>query len=363
MSRLSKQNAEFWSCIKTGDIKQFRRGIIDHDDAPDVHDVDGNNALMIACFNGQTQIAAELLIRQQKSHCEIETKNDQNKTPLIAAIQSKSIATIEMLLQNSANIQTTMDAVDCFGNTAALYASSTNNLNILKTIVCSDTRPLLDQTNRKTGDTSLHIAARNGGSMEFIMYILEHVTNPNIARKKNFKRETFYHLCGNLDFIKLALKQQTNIIIDVIDNQIDEQGRSPLMTWAANGRLDLVETMVSHIKDFSRVDKDGRTILHLIALHLGRHLTFGNNNLGYIVKKMRHVANVRDWCHGNTALHIAAETSTLASIHNISNAVTFIKALVRYGAVIDAVNLRDERAVNICRIPELTTCLDGKLYN
>lgn len=362
MSRLSKQNVEFWSCIKTGDIRKFRQDIIDHDDVPDIHDVDGNNALMIACFNGQTQIAAELLIRQQKLHRTIETKNDLNKTPLIAAIQSKSIATIEMLLRNFADVQTTMDTVDCFGNTAALYASSTNNIDILKAIVHNDTRSLLDQINRKTGDTSLHIAARNGGSMEFIMYILQHVTIPKISRKKNFKGETFYHLCGNLDFIKQALKQQTSIFVDAIFNDIDKHGRSPLMTWAANGRLDLVETMISHTKDFSRVDKDGRTILHLIALHLGRHLVFGNNSLGYIVKKMRHVVNVRDWCHGNTALHIAAETSTLASIHNISNAITFIKAIVRYGAVIDAVNLRDEHAVNICRIPELTTCLDGKLY-
>lgn len=339
-------------------MNEFEQRIADYHDiaAADVHDVDGNNALMIACFHGQTQIAAKLLIRQPN----IVIKNSQNKTPLMAAIQSRSIDTMRMLLQNSAVVRASLDSVDCFGNTAALLASNTNNLDILQTIMQHSNLRLLDQINRKTGDTALHIAARNGASMDFIMYIMHHVTNPKLAKRKNHKGETFYHLCENLVYIKCALEQHPGIASIVI-NQIDNQGRSPLMAWAAKGRLDLVETMIPYTKDYSRVDKDGRTILHLLALHLGRHFTFtSEKSFDCIVKKMKCVVNVRDWCHGNTALHIAAETSTLASSHSTLNAAAFIKALVKHGAALNAANLRNEHPVNICRIPELMTCLDGK---
>ncbi|KAL7333573.1 hypothetical protein PS15p_202461 [Mucor circinelloides] len=353
LSKLSKQNVQFWSCIKTGDLEQFRQAMIDHEDAADVHDIQGNNALMMACFHGQTQIAAELLTRQ---HVQM-TRNDQNKTPLIAAIQSRSIDVIHMLLKNSDVVRSTLGSVDSLGNTAVLYASSTNNVDILQAIVQQDNTQLLDQINRKTGDTALHIAARNGGSMNFINYILQHCSNPKITRKKNLKGETFFHLCRNLEYVEHAIKQHRSNV-NVIVNQVDHLGRTPLMTWAAYGRLDLVEAIMPYARDYSRVDNDGRTVLHLIAMHLGRHFSFGNNSLDYIIKRMKHIVNVRDWCHGNTALHIAAETTTLASAQSVSNAIAFIKALVKHGAVTNAVNLRDEHPVNICRIPELTTCLD-----
>ncbi|GAN02318.1 hypothetical protein MAM1_0020d01761 [Mucor ambiguus] len=355
LSKISRQNQALWSCIKTGDLELFQQYMMDHGDATDVHDVEGNNALMIACFHGQTQMAAELLAR---SHIQTTTRNDHSKTPLMAAIQSRSMCTIRLLLDNS----NSLDYIDSFGNTAVLYASSMNNLDILQAVVQSaHDGQLLDQINRKTGDTALHIAARNGGSMQFISYIMQYMSNSKVARKKkNYAGETFFHVCRNLEYIKHAIRQHSSDI-NIIVNQVDYLGRSPLMTWAAHGRLDLVEVIIPYARDYSRVDNDGRTVLHLIALHLGRHLTFGNDSLGYIVKRMRRIVNVRDWCHGNTALHIAAETTTLASAQSISNAVAFIKALVNYGADIHAVNLRDEHPVNICRIPELTTCLDGKL--
>ncbi|KAK4516021.1 uncharacterized protein ATC70_010982 [Mucor velutinosus] len=350
LSKVSKQNQAFWSCIKTGDLDQFRQDMIDHEDAADVHDIEGNNALMIACFHGQTQMAAELLTRQH-----IQTiRNDQHKTPLIAAVQSRSMDTICLLLDHSQ----TLDCVDLSGNTAALYASSTNNLDILQAVVQRGHHgQLLDQINQTTGDTALHMAAKNGGSMAFISYIMQHMSSPKMTRKKNYKGETFFHVCRNLEYVKHAIKQHSSNV-NVIVNQVDHLGRSPLMTWAAHGRLDLVEAIIPYARDYSRVDNEGRTVLHLIAMHLGRHLTFGNDSLGYIIKRMRHVVNVRDWSHGNTALHIAAETTTLASAHSIANAIAFIKALVNYGAVINTVNLRDEHPVNICRIPELTACLD-----
>ncbi|CEP18524.1 hypothetical protein [Parasitella parasitica] len=378
LSKLSKQNADFWSCIKTGDIEQFRHYIHNADDdndddaaaaaAADMHDADGNNALMVACFHGQEEIAAELLLLRPHQI----VRNDQDMTPLMAAIQSQSAATMRLLLLPPSHASTAvaaadqaspeLDAVDCLGNTAALYACSTNDIHVLQALLQHQSRhhpqQLLDQVNRKTGDTALHVAARHGGSMNFLMLIMEHVTNPNITRKKNHKGETFYHLCGNIEYIQHDLRHNPSVVAKVLLQQADNLGRTPLMAWAAKGRLDLVETLLPYAADFSRVDNDGRTVLHLMALRLGRNLVFGKMGLACIIRKIRHVVNVRDWCHGNTALHMAAQTSTLASTHNVANAAAFIKALVEHGAAIDAVNLHDEHPVNACKIPELVACFD-----
>jgi ankyrin repeat protein len=339
-----------------GDMDQVRKYSHD-DDAHDALDANGNNALMIACTYGQTEMAAHLLKSPDNS------RNDQNSTPLICAIrQGNSLDTVRVLLQD-ANIKASVNTVfDLAGNTAALYACGTNNIDLLKALVDEGGAQLDQAKNSTTQDSALHIAARNDASLPFLLYVLEQMNDTMAMHRRSSLGETVYHVCKQVDFIKYVLDQVPSAKRVIVRSYDHKLGRSPIMVWASKGRLDLVELLISDlsVEDCARVDSQGNTLLHLLATNLTKGLIFGEKSIYLIIKKLRSVVHVREWNHGNTALHFAAETSTLASTQNINNAILFIRALVKYGATLDAVNYRDEHPVNISRIPELTACLDGK---
>lgn len=348
LSEISRQNVQYWSAIKSGDLDQAIW--YNTTDAYDTRDAYGNNALMIACIHHQYDIVKYLLSKPVRG----PLTNDMKSTPLMLAIQhGKSLDTVKLLLTYTHVIESVNHAVDSYGNTAVIYACGIDNLNILKELqnvgVCLD-----QHVNTITEDSVLHVASKNGCSVEFMKYLLDHCQQRN---RKNKKMETFYHSCQNVKVLKLVLQDDVNVMYDLVDD-VDENGRSPLMSWALKGRLDLLELVLERIENTTRVDKDGNTLLHLLAM--SKSLTLGDKSLDYMVEKNIISINVRDWVHGNTPLHLIAETYVLASAMHVNNAVLFMRALVKHGAVLDAVNYRDEHPVNICRIPELSVCLDGR---
>lgn len=364
LSKLSKQNVEYWSAIRTGDMDQIVS--FNNSDMHDTRDIHGNNALMIACIHHQPKIV-EYILSKPASAAAVNVTNDMKSTPLMLAIhRGKSLETVKVLLKDPAVIQSISTSVDKLGYTAILYACSINNLEILATLLDIVGHKDLDgQINELTGESALHIAARNRCSTNFMKYIMNHLRHDSL-RLKNQKQQTFYHLCRNKCFLENLLLNDDvgqNVVYNIM-HDLDEASRSPLMTWATKGRLDLIELVVAKYANngvgYSKVDKNGRTLLHLLAMHLCKGLTYGEKSIDYLVENLKSCINVKDWVHGNTPLHIAAETSTLASAQSIHHAISFVNALVRHGAVIDSVNDRDEHPINICRIPELTSCLDGR---
>lgn len=357
LSDISRQNVQYWSAIKTGDLDQVIR--YDTSDAHDTRDAYGNNALMIACIHHQYDIVNYLLSVPVKG----AMTNDMNSTPLMLAIQyGKSLEIVKLLLTDPHVIQSVNEIVDNYGNTAILYACAIDNLDMLKVLIQVANYPnLLDHhRNTLTGDSVLHVASRNKCSPEFIKYLLKLCPQRNL---KNKKLETFYHVCRDIQVLKWLLQDEKDNYHDFI-RDLDENGRSPLMTWALDGRLDMIQlvTEKTHEGDVN-VDRDGNTLLHLLAMHTGKGLTLGDKSLDYMVEQFYISVNVRNWVHGNTPLHITAETSVLASAQSINNAVLLIRALVKHGAVLDAVNYRDEHPATICKIPELSMCLDGNVVS
>ncbi|CAO3620764.1 unnamed protein product [Mucor hiemalis] len=353
LQTLSQQNIEFWSAIESGDLHK----VVCLKSSHDIRDVYGNSALMIACMVDQPNIAEYFLASPNNS--DVSAVNDMKSTPLMLAIKhGKSLEMVKLLVKDDKN---TNNYVDNYGNTALLYACSIGDLDILKYIMeTKHNINLSHHYNTITGDTVLHVAARTGCSLEFMQYLIDH-SEKSLVEKRNEKHELFHHLCGNHNAIEEFLIRQHHD--EYILNAIDDKGRSPFMTWGYKGRIDLMEIVVTHyVKktelDYSRVDKHGRNVLHLIALHLSKGLTLGEKSLDYITEKLKNLINVRDWSHGNTPLHIAAELSTLASPHHINHATYFIRALIKYGAMVEAPNFRDEWPINVCRIDSLISLLD-----
>ena len=344
LQQLSQKNLAFWSAIETGDL-DFATN-----DTHDVRDLYGNDALMIACMHHQSHIAHQLLSgREQLS------VNDMKSTPLMLSIKhGKQLETVKVLLRNQ-HVVNTIKAVDNYGNTAILYACEINNLEILKAL--HEIHDFKDCINTMTGDTILHVAARSNCSLEFLKFIVDHC-NRSLLSVRNKKNETFLHLCRNEKLVRyLLLDTDTKQhVMDAIDNT----DRSPLMTWASRGRLDLMELVIAdNTFDYSCVDKYGYNILHLLALHLNKGFTLGEKSLDFMLEKLKGLVHVCEWTSGNTPLHIAAETSTLASPNNVTTAVSFIRSLVKYGATLDATNFRDESPVNVCRVPQIIELIDG----
>lgn len=345
--------------LKTGDMNQLMK--YDTNDAHDIRDAFGNDALMIACIHHQPKVVEYLL----SIPITTEVSNDLKKTPLMLAIEfGKSIETVKVLLNNSHVIESVNNAVGENGNTALLYACSLDEVDILKALMEATDHCIAPlHINPLTGDSMLHVASKTGGSIYKMKYIMDwyqsHALDITI---KNKSLQTFYHFCRNPNFVNCILPDAK--VMYYLIHDIDQSNCSPLMMWASEGRLDLIEIVVSYntnnpIINYTRVDKQGRTLLHLLSMHLGKGLTFGQKSLDYIIEKLCTLVNVRDWENGNTPLHIAAKTSPLIPAVQINTVVSFVKALVKHGAIINSYNFKDEQAINTSRIRELTTCLDG----
>ncbi|KAI9487577.1 MAG: hypothetical protein EXX96DRAFT_84605 [Benjaminiella poitrasii] len=348
LSSISKKNISFWTAIQNGNIVQVKNPY--YDDMYDVRDARGNNALMIACIYGQSSIA-EYLIQQPDF-----TKNNDNCTPLMCAIKhSNSLETVKVLL-NDRGVRESIDSVDNDGNNAVLYACHTNNIDLIR-ILIEDGKAQVDQVNTTTHDSVLHVAAQYNSSLEFMVYVMKQLDD-SWMNNKNKKGQTFYYLIENLEFLKYLINLPTFQVDDMV-NDMDQIGRSPLMVWASRGRLDLVEVIMPYATNAClQVDNEGKTLLHLAASHLDRGLVLGNSSLDDLIEKMKDSVNIRDWSQGNTPLHLAAELTSRLSSQHLSNVISFIKALVKNGANVDAINLNDERPSDVCKIPEIMSCID-----
>ncbi|KAG1384059.1 hypothetical protein G6F61_000794 [Rhizopus arrhizus] len=356
---LSLRNETLWASIKADDLMSFEKYYCSLSFDP--RDKEGNNALMMASLCGQTDILEYII--QQQGGVKATDVNDAGMTPLMCAIKSKSKSSISVLLQDP-YVLSTLQITDNHGNSALMYACRTNDLLILKQLVsCCNCRQPLVMKNPLSGDTVLHLAASNHCSAKFMLYVLGlcHLNSKDLVHWKNNKGETFYHLCKNYDFLKYLYEQQRIDLYHIL-RDTDHLGRCPLMTWASSGRLDLIGLFADQLgnNETQVADHQGRTIIHMIAIRLSRGLLMEEKSLDFVIKTFRHLLHVQDWPEHNTALHLAVETVTPASV---STTISFIKAFQKYGGQLDVMNGRGERPIDVCRLSEIASVLDDLILN
>ncbi|KAI8366463.1 hypothetical protein EDC96DRAFT_508165 [Choanephora cucurbitarum] len=357
---LSKNNTLFWSAIKNNNIDYVRQIMLDQKIYDDLRDTNGNNALLLACIYGSQDIVSFLLANYVT---QTSVRNDEDATPLICAVRYGQLAVVETLLEEDPLTMQSIHAVDSHGNTAALYACATGRLDILQ-LLNAHMGQLLDHVNPITEDTAIHMAVRNKhASMSFLIYVFDRV-NPQLRRKQNKNGDTFYHVCSHVQLLKHRLQNyylDDRFMIHYIPNH---NNLLPTMVWAADGRLDLVESVLPKLskQDVMHVDNQGRTLLHLIATCIGRkkYVSFGENSLEFIVEKLKDSIHFKDWTHGYTSLHLACKTIP-PSKDTTADLIAFIKALLKYKAVIGAVNFKDETSLHLCKAPELVNCIEESM--
>lgn len=331
LAPLSLQNKRLWQIVRQGDLVRFQQ----HPGPLDVRDQEGNNALLLACRFGQTELVEHIRRRQGIGADDV---NDADQTPLMCAIQSQSHGLVRALLQDD-HVLATIQDVDRDGHSALFYLTATHDLDLLDTLWRA-IRPPVRLTHALTADSLLHRAAANHCPIAFLQYLIP-FSQPE---SKNNDGQTVYHLCPHRDLLQQVDRR-------LILNDRDRFGQCPLMVWASQGRLDLVELFLD-TADWPRVDHQGKTLLHLIAARLTRGITFGEKSLASVVEHCRPLIHARDdrW---ETALHVAASQSGPV-------AHAFIRAIHRFGGALDWMNLAGEQPVDGCQHADTACLLEGK---
>ena len=366
LASVSRRNDMLWTAIKSGDLDLVIQICGKHTtmertsssarislslpavDITGVRDASGNNALMIAAAAGQTDII-EYMLQHHSSNDDLY--NDRGETPLMLSVKSQCSTAVKLLLESFG----AQDEIhDRDGNTAFLIACNLGNVDIMRILL--DHGSKWDMSNNvKQGP--LHLAAT---SEEAILYLMNQVDDDTTYAWVDENNNTFLHLCNQpraLDHFISRCNQWQEIF-----DMRNKRGWTPLLTWAANGWLHMIETVLTHpIRHESLVathDPEGRTVLHLVASSLERKPTLGSQGLKYLVCRFSDVANVREWTKGNTPLHVAATIRILDS--NRSFVCMFIRHLVvDAGARVDGLNYRGARAGHLCRDPQVLVLLDG----
>ncbi|KAI7857603.1 hypothetical protein BDC45DRAFT_500209 [Circinella umbellata] len=432
LSAISHRNYLFWKTLEEGNpmipplsLQQQEENDIKEDTKDEfkslaqVRDCHGNNALLIAAAAGQSKSVAYLLDTLGSS-----THNDMNdagETPLMLAVKSRSVDTVQILLnKDSFTRNKAIHSKNREGDSALLLACALSNNNHQ-----SDSTTLKQQEQQqeiinsllsiknqwdknRLGQGPLHIAITTS-TTETSLYLMDHIPQDeekNINRVlewQNNQGETFLHLCQDSKILeKYFLMISSNHPIDhsVLDIR-DRQGRTPLLAWAAKNYIHMLDAYIQYIdtnKEYTRLgkrrlyvtDSNGRTCLHLLAMYNNKKLapmsssssllsfdSITSNQQDDQQQKSQQVDDDTTTIKKNQLRRIIKTLKDLVDIRdsiegntpfhlavmNINNKtryfLDFIQSLIfDAGAQFHVLNFRGARPSHVCQDPFILTLLD-----
>lgn len=340
---MSERNERFWQAIRNGDLEQTRE--LFTEEMAMLRDQVGNNALHAAASSGKSQIVSYLMERM-----ELFDRNDRGETVLMQAIYANSKETVQLILDEQ---DIDLEVRNNDGNTALLLAAQ---------LCLNDVVPLLmhcgcsPYARNNDGRGILHLASKD---KQLMLELLDKV-DPCMLSWQDNHGETFLHLCQDPHIINKVVELnscQDSTVLDISDNQ----GRTPLLTWASRGRMDLVEAFLSHkaatMDRLCARDKDGQNVLHLMVAALNAKF-IEPKNLSHFLERFKDLVDVRDDLDGSSPLHVASKGKVTND--NRQFLFNFIRSLViEFHARVDVRNSKGKRPAHIAQDPELLALLDG----
>ncbi|PNP50515.1 hypothetical protein THARTR1_08731 [Trichoderma harzianum] len=231
----------------------------DHDNAGSCHNLqdmtlldvnaetsDSRTALLIAVMAEQLDIVKALL----KLDANLTSRGKSGRTPLLEAVDLENTEIFEALLEKGADIR----SQDEEGNTALHLILKSNNLTLTKRLIGLFKNESILDTQDASGHTPLHRAAYNG-SVAFVELLVEAKANPNI--QSNFGKLPIHQGSDNYNITLLLADAGSNL------DTTDQDGWTPLMQCVFWERLDVIELLLERDKNVTRLDKKGRTLLHI----------------------------------------------------------------------------------------------------
>ncbi|KAF3056934.1 Serine/threonine-protein phosphatase 6 regulatory ankyrin repeat subunit B [Trichoderma lentiforme] len=207
---------------------------------------DSKTALLIAVTEQQLDIVKALL----KLDADLTSRNSSGRTPLLEAANLGNEEIFDALLEKGANI----DSKDNDGSTALHLVLVADNLTLTERLIgLFNDKSMLDVQNA-SGSTPLHRAAFHGRKAA-VELLLQAKANPNIQSKAG--RLPIHEGCDDYKITLLLADAGSNL------NTTDHKGWTPLMLCVYWEHLDVIELLLERDKNVNRLDKSGRTLLHI----------------------------------------------------------------------------------------------------
>lgn len=125
----TKQNFDkYYSAALNGNIETIKTSITEELNIINKHNAEGQSLLMLASFNGHTQLCEYLI----KNGAHIEGRDNSGRTPLMYASTGPFSSTVELLLKSGAN-SNSVDHVEKW--TALMNAAAEGQLEVVKILM------------------------------------------------------------------------------------------------------------------------------------------------------------------------------------------------------------------------------------
>jgi ankyrin repeat protein len=227
-----------------------------------VHDLNYDNLLHGCMYHNTYDIL--LLLLTNKNLKIINSRNQNNLSPLMYAIKLNKIKYIELLLKYGADTYTW----DIENNTPLLYATETNNYELTELLLKYKANPNLYFTSNEY-KSPLYNAVQNDnqkiiqllfdyGANDLMYIYIETdnyekfknlITRDNI-NKTNSNGDTLLYYAAqknNLDFVELLLENGADPNI----NNIKEKNQSPLYHAIINNNYEMVKVLLKYNADYN----------------------------------------------------------------------------------------------------------------
>ena len=225
--------------------------LLEHDAVISLENNYGCSAIHLASKRGHNRVILELLIKGADIN-EYDNDPDWGRTPLLTAVMFQRPETVQLLLDQGADVNLPTKGVREPNRTPIYCAIQFNQQQIIKSLLSF--KPDLERQGGRMS-TPLTLATVNR-KMDIIQLLLEAGASTEYRQGAGHTAFTYsLWILKDFQIAQLLINHKANINVPTIE------GRTSLHESARNGKLDIVEFLLNFGADIDQQDRGGATAL------------------------------------------------------------------------------------------------------